>query len=55
MARECDAALERLQRFIQRQIAALEPFDELFEFGERLFEIRRLRLAVQRRAWRALA
>ena len=39
VARQRDAALEGLQRLIERQIAALEPLDERFELGERLLEI----------------
>ena len=39
MARELDAALEGLQRLIERQLAALEALHQLLELGERLLEV----------------
>ena len=39
---QLDATLERSQRLIERQIAALEPLDELLQLIQRLLEIRRL-------------
>ena len=39
MAGERHAALEGLERFIERQVTALESFDELFELGKGLLEV----------------
>jgi len=38
VAGEGHAPLECLQRFIERQVAALEALDELLELGQRLLE-----------------
>ena len=39
VARERNAALEDLQRLIERQIAVLETLDQAFELRKRLFEV----------------
>lgn len=38
--RQLDATLERGERFLERLLASLHFFDNLFEFGECLLEIR---------------
>src|ERR1700733_173587 len=39
MTGQLDAALESLQGLIERQVTALQPFDQAFELGQRFFEI----------------
>ncbi len=39
MARQLHAALEGLQRLIERQVAALQALDQRLELGQRLLEI----------------
>ena len=39
LARECHATFESLESLFERHVAFLEPRDERFEFGQRLFEV----------------
>src|SRR5690606_38768409 len=47
-ARQLNAALELAQGLFEREISLFEPFDDLFELGERAFEVARGWIAVRR-------